>query len=265
MPRPRGDLLEQCARLGLVRGAAVVEADRERLPLDVVPGDGRREALQALAPVGRLRLELEPVLADVGELVDADDPPRVVGGAAADAGDERVAAVQPAQLDPRLVRHGARRAARRRSARARRRRRAGSPPPRATRRVRASGEPSPSTRPRIRGPLRLVGIGLVAGLFSALFGVGGGIVIVPLLILLPASTGGPRGDLARGDRDHGARGDDPLRVRGQVDARPRGARRAARGGRRGRRHDGPAAGLGPRLTLAFAALLVVIAVWLLVG
>lgn len=32
--------------------------------------------------------------------------------------------------------------------------------------------------------MRLVGIGLVAGLFSALFGVGGGIVIVPLLILL---------------------------------------------------------------------------------
>ena len=32
--------------------------------------------------------------------------------------------------------------------------------------------------------MRLVGIGLVAGLFSALFGVGGGIVIVPLLLLL---------------------------------------------------------------------------------
>jgi uncharacterized membrane protein YfcA len=32
--------------------------------------------------------------------------------------------------------------------------------------------------------VRLVGIGLVAGLFSTLFGVGGGIVIVPLLILL---------------------------------------------------------------------------------
>ena len=31
--------------------------------------------------------------------------------------------------------------------------------------------------------LRLVLIGLVAGLFSSLFGVGGGIVIVPLLIL----------------------------------------------------------------------------------
>ena len=32
--------------------------------------------------------------------------------------------------------------------------------------------------------MRLVAIGLVAGFFSALFGVGGGIVIVPLLILL---------------------------------------------------------------------------------
>jgi uncharacterized protein len=32
--------------------------------------------------------------------------------------------------------------------------------------------------------LRLVLIGLVAGVFSSLFGVGGGIVIVPLLILL---------------------------------------------------------------------------------
>jgi len=32
-------------------------------------------------------------------------------------------------------------------------------------------------------PLKLLAIGLVAGLFSALFGVGGGIVLVPLLIL----------------------------------------------------------------------------------
>ena len=31
--------------------------------------------------------------------------------------------------------------------------------------------------------MRLVAIGLVAGLFSALFGVGGGVVVVPLLIL----------------------------------------------------------------------------------
>jgi uncharacterized membrane protein YfcA len=32
--------------------------------------------------------------------------------------------------------------------------------------------------------VRLVAIGLLAGFFSALFGVGGGIVVVPLLILL---------------------------------------------------------------------------------
>jgi uncharacterized protein len=38
-------------------------------------------------------------------------------------------------------------------------------------------------------PLKLVLIGLVAGLFSALFGVGGGIVIVPLLILVLAFDG----------------------------------------------------------------------------
>ena len=37
--------------------------------------------------------------------------------------------------------------------------------------------------------LRLVAIGLLAGLFSALFGVGGGIVIVPLLILLLSFDG----------------------------------------------------------------------------
>jgi uncharacterized protein len=35
-------------------------------------------------------------------------------------------------------------------------------------------------------PVRLVFIGLAAGFFGALFGVGGGIVIVPLLILLAA-------------------------------------------------------------------------------
>ena len=38
-------------------------------------------------------------------------------------------------------------------------------------------------------PLKLIGIGLVAGLFSALFGVGGGIVLVPLLILLVGFEG----------------------------------------------------------------------------
>jgi uncharacterized protein len=39
--------------------------------------------------------------------------------------------------------------------------------------------------------LRLVSIGLAAGFFSALFGVGGGIVVVPLLILLARFTERP--------------------------------------------------------------------------
>jgi uncharacterized protein len=49
--------------------------------------------------------------------------------------------------------------------------------------------------PRRRRPLAtLGGIGVVAGFFSALFGVGGGIVVVPLLVLLlaypPATASG---------------------------------------------------------------------------
>jgi len=39
--------------------------------------------------------------------------------------------------------------------------------------------------------VRLIGIGLVAGLFSALFGVGGGFVIVPLLLLYVAFSERP--------------------------------------------------------------------------
>jgi uncharacterized protein len=38
-------------------------------------------------------------------------------------------------------------------------------------------------------PLKLLVIGLVAGLFSAIFGVGGGIVLVPLLIIVVGLDG----------------------------------------------------------------------------
>ena len=40
-----------------------------------------------------------------------------------------------------------------------------------------------------RSSLVLVGIGVAGGLFSAVFGVGGGLVIVPLLILLAGFAG----------------------------------------------------------------------------
>jgi len=46
-----------------------------------------------------------------------------------------------------------------------------------------TARPSPAGRPRVA---RLAAIGLAAGLFSALLGVGGGIVVVPLLIALLA-------------------------------------------------------------------------------
>ena len=43
----------------------------------------------------RLRVELEAVLADVDDAVDADHAPRVRSGPAADRGDERVAGREP--------------------------------------------------------------------------------------------------------------------------------------------------------------------------
>ena len=67
--------------------------------------------------------------------------------------------------------------------------------------------------------MRLVAIGLAAGVFSAFFGVGGGIVVVPLLILV---AGLPEREatatsLAR-DRHHGERpGCSSSRLRGEVD------------------------------------------------
>ena len=88
----RRDRTQHGERLLLVLRPAVVEADGQRLPLDIVPVDAGGEGLQPLAPCPRLRLELEAVLADVDQLVEADDPARVGARAAADACDEGVAA-----------------------------------------------------------------------------------------------------------------------------------------------------------------------------
>jgi hypothetical protein len=62
--------------------------------------------------------------------------------------------------------------------------------------------------------VKLALIGLVAGFMSALFGVGGGIVVVPLLILRARVHAARRDrDVARGDRDHRARRHDHVRDR----------------------------------------------------
>ena len=114
--------------------------------------------------------------------------------------------------------------------------------------------------------LKLVLIGLVAGLFSALFGVGGGIVIVPLLIL----AAGYEGKLATGT-SLAAIGITALAgtilyaFEGHVDAAHAAlvglpaAAGAITGATIQQRISARA------LTLAFAGLLAVLAVWLLVG
>jgi uncharacterized membrane protein YfcA len=113
--------------------------------------------------------------------------------------------------------------------------------------------------------VRLVLIGLVAGLFSALFGVGGGIVIVPLLILVAhyetrtatATSLAAIGLIA-------VVGVVSYAVHGDVEVGP-----AAVVGIPGAFGAVAGASLQQRLanrtlTLAFAALLVAIAIWLLV-
>jgi uncharacterized protein len=114
--------------------------------------------------------------------------------------------------------------------------------------------------------VRLAAIGLVAGLFSALFGVGGGIVIVPLLILLagfPSRTATGTSLAAIGIT--ALAGTILYALEGEVEvahAALVGLPAAA----------GAVAGTavqqrisGRALTLAFALLLAAIAVWLLVS
>ena len=113
-------------------------------------------------------------------------------------------------------------------------------------------------------PLKLLGIGLVAGLFSALFGVGGGIVIVPLLILL-------LGFQSRSRPGHRSPRSGSRRSPGRSSTRSKATSTS-----RTRRSSGcrPPAGAivgtalqqrvsGRALTLAFAGLLAALAVWLL--
>jgi Sulfite exporter TauE/SafE len=121
----------------------------------------------------------------VAHAVHADETPRVLTRAAADEGDECVPTGETLDLaasllgDGRLVR----------SLHDRRERPVdveqdcGS--------IRRLGEVVESRHASYDTAVRLIAIGLVAGFFSALFGVGGGIVVVPLLILLMGFTERP--------------------------------------------------------------------------
>jgi hypothetical protein len=114
--------------------------------------------------------------------------------------------------------------------------------------------------------VRLVLIGLVAGLFSSLFGVGGGIVIVPLLILVAAygareatatSLGAIVITAAAGVTLYAVRGEVDVPYALLVGVPAMGG--ALVGASAQRRLSGRA------LTFAFSAFLAVIGVWLIAG
>ena len=157
----------------------VVEGEAQPLVLDR-PVDGVRERTQAAAPLRSLRVELEAVPAHVDELVDSHDALRFLACAAAHAGDERVLGGEAAQLGARLVRHArVLRTVDDRSEDAVHVEEDPGPPRLGAQRLEQFVGLHP---PTIRA-VRLIPIGLLAGFLGALFGVGGGIIVVPLLIL----------------------------------------------------------------------------------
>jgi hypothetical protein len=130
-----------------------------------------------VAPAVGIRRELEPVGSHVADAFDPDHAAGVLSRAPADAGDQGVPACEPGHLRSSLLRHS-------RVLRARRNRRQG--PVDVEKHgctLRRFGESFDRRNCSYDTEVRLVAIGLAAGFFSALFGVGGGIVVVPLLIL----------------------------------------------------------------------------------
>jgi uncharacterized membrane protein YfcA len=114
--------------------------------------------------------------------------------------------------------------------------------------------------------VRLAAIGLVAGVFSALFGVGGGIVIVPLLLLVAGfrpheATATSLGAIAitavAGVVAYAVRGD--IRYGHAVLLGVPAMAGAVAGAAFQQRFSGQS------LTLAFSALLAGIGIWLIVG
>ncbi len=114
--------------------------------------------------------------------------------------------------------------------------------------------------------MRLVAIGLVAGLFSALFGVGGGIVIVPLLILVAGFDGRPAtGTSMAAIGITALAGTILYALEGEVEVAHAAlvGLPAAAGAVAGTAFQQRVSGRA--LTLAFALLLAAIAVWMLVS
>jgi hypothetical protein len=172
------DPLELRPRGHLVGRVAEMESRRDALVLDSRPLDRRQEIDEPTRPFVCAVRQLEPVVPNVNQLGQADHMPCVGFRPPTDARNERVPRREPSQLRPRLRRHacvlGSRHDRREHAVDVEQDRRA--------RRIgRERGE---RVHAAYDTAVRLVVIGLAAGFLSALFGVGGGIVIVPLLFVV---------------------------------------------------------------------------------
>jgi hypothetical protein len=181
------DLLELSACFGLVASLAEVVRERQALVLHLAL-DGVAERSDLRFELMRAWIELEAVVADIANPTEPHKPAGFAAASTAHEGDEEIAARQPFELRFRLEWHF---------------RKLGPSDDRSQRSVHVEDErASPGSFPErpeqvgrherentavpcaLRSRTVYTGIGVAAGFFSALFGVGGGTIVVPLLVLL---------------------------------------------------------------------------------
>jgi hypothetical protein len=181
------DLLELRARLRLVGCFAEVVRKRQALVLDFA-ADGVSEGRDLRFELVRRGIELEAVVADVAASLEPDQPASLLTGPTAHESDEEIPARQAFELRLCRVRHlgelGSRHDRSQRPVDVEEER--ASLGSLAERREQVGRHDQENTTvPReLRSRTVYTGIGVAAGFFSALFGVGGGTIVVPLLILL---------------------------------------------------------------------------------